>query len=91
MPAQTADLPGALGDEISAMIVQQADLQSTLVKERRGEALNSLSDNSASHGPGVDLIRLTMLAFAAPCLAHHPRRDANNPLTRSDQGLLETP
>ena len=73
------------------MIVQQPDLQGPLVKERGREALDALSDNGAGDGPGVDLIRLAWLALAAPCLTHHPRRDTNDALTRSDQRLLEAP
>ena len=91
MPAQPVDLACALGDQVRAVIVQQPDLHGPLVKERGRESLNTLPDNGTSDGPGIDLIRLARLAFASPCLTHHPRGHANDALPCSDQGLLEAP
>jgi hypothetical protein len=73
------------------MVMQEADLHGSLIKERSREALNALSDHSTRDSPSVDLIRLARLTLTAPCLAHHPWGNANDPLTRRDQRLLKAP
>ena len=81
--------PGALGDEVLAVIGEQPDLHRSLVEVGGGEALHAVLDDGPSDGERVDLVRLAGLALAAPRGAHPLRRHPHDPLAGRDQRLLE--
>lgn len=56
VPAQAVLNPGALGDEILAMIEQQLGLKRWAVQTRTGQVLHALTNGSLSHGGGVNLV-----------------------------------
>jgi hypothetical protein len=89
MPAQPVLDPGALGDQVLAVVAEQPDLHRLLVEVGGGKALDAVLD----HGPGdrerVDLVRLARLALAAAGGAHPLWRHAHDPLAGRDQRLLE--
>src|SRR5687767_4286131 len=91
MPAQPVLHPGALGDEILAVIGEQADLHRCLIEVGGGEALNAVLDHRPRNRERVDLVRLARLALPSPRGAHPVRRHAHDPLTGRDQHLLEPP
>jgi transposase len=88
MPAQPVDRPGALGDQIAAVIEQQPDLHRLLVQIRDWEPLDPVLDHRTRDRKRVDLIGLARLALALARGAHPVRRD---PLARGQQRLLEPP
>jgi hypothetical protein len=91
MPAQPVLHPGALGDEILAVIGEQPDLHRALIEVRGGKALHAVLDHRPGDRERVDLIRLARLALPAPGSTHPVRSDADDQLPGRDQRLLEPP
>ena len=91
MPAKPVLHSGALGDQIVAVIGQEADLHRLLVQERCREPVHPVFDDRASDRQRVDPVRLPDSPLTAPGLPHHLRRDADHPLTGRDQRLFKTP
>ena len=91
MPPQPVDRAGALDDEIMTVIEQQADLHRLLVQIRDRELLDSVLDDRPRDRERVDLIRLARLPLPLAGGAHPVRRDPHDPLTGSQQRLLQTP
>jgi hypothetical protein len=56
MPPQPIDRPGSLGDEIVAVIEQQADLHRPLVQIRDREPLDAILDDRSGDRERVDLV-----------------------------------
>jgi hypothetical protein len=58
MRAQPVDHPGALADQLVAIVVEDPDLHRLLVTERGREALDPIADRDQRDPPRVDSIRL---------------------------------
>ena len=89
MPPQPVHSAGAFGDQILAMIEQQADLHRLLVQIRDREPLDAVLDDRAGDRQRVDLIGLARLALPLPRGTHPVRRHPHDPLARRKQRLLE--
>ena len=89
MPAQPVDHPGALGDDLIAVIAQHADLQRVLVGERHREALDPVAHHGQRDSARVDRIGLPGLARDLAGLAGHRGRHADHPLASGDQRGLQ--
>jgi hypothetical protein len=89
MPPKPVHGPCSLGDEIGAMIEQQADLDRPLVQIRDREPLDPVTYDRAGDRERVDLIGLARLALPVARGAHPMRRDAHDPLAGGQQRLLE--
>jgi hypothetical protein len=89
VPAQPADLAGALGNQVRAMIGEQPDLHRTLVEECGRKALYALAQHRSRDSPRIELIGLPRLAFHTSRLAHHLRRDTHHSLANRQQRLLK--
>ena len=64
MPAQPVDRAGALGDELVAIVAEQADLHRLLVEERGREPLDTVSDRGAGDRERVDRDPTSRFALA---------------------------
>ncbi len=91
MPPQPVDGAGALGDEIVAVIEQQADLHRLLVNVRDRKPLDTVLDDRACDRERIDLVGLARLALCLARGAHPVRRHADDPLAGRQQRLLEPP
>jgi hypothetical protein len=91
MPAQPVHGPGPLGDEILAVIEQQADLHRPLVQVRDGELLDPVLDHRAGDRERVDLIGLARLALPLARGTHPLRCHPDDPLAGGQQRLLKAP
>ena len=91
MPAQAVDDPRALGDQVGAVVEEEADVHRLLVQIRDRELLDPVLDDRAAHGERVDLIGLAGLAFALARGAHAMRRDPDYPLAGRQESLLQAP
>ena len=89
MPAQPVLDPRALGDELLAVVGEQADLHRLFVEVGGGKALNAVLDHGTGDRERVDLVRLARLALATAGGAHQLWRHAHDPLAGRDQRLLE--
>jgi hypothetical protein len=89
VPAQPVDHPGALADDLVAVVAQHPDLQRVLVGERHREAVAPVSDARQRDRACVDRIRLPRLAGDLARLAGHRRRHPDHPFTGRDQRRLQ--
>ncbi len=89
MPAQPVDRASPLGDEIAAMIEQQADLHRLPVQVRDRELLDPVLDDGPGDRERVDLVGLARLALTLAGRAHPLRRDTHDPLAGRQQRLLQ--
>jgi hypothetical protein len=89
MPAQPIHDPGALGDQVASVIADQPDVHRPLVQIRNWELLHPIFDDRAGNRQRVDLIGLARLALALARSDHPLRRDADDPLARRQQRLLQ--
>jgi hypothetical protein len=79
VPPQAVHGPGALSDEIVAVIEQRTDLHRLLVQIRDRELLETVLDDRSGDRERVDLLRLARLALPFAGSAHPLRRDAHDP------------
>ncbi len=89
MPPQSVAHARALGDEVVAVIEQQADLHCLLVQIRGREAVGPVLDDRAGDRERVDLVRLPRLTLPAPGGAHPLGCDAHDPFAGGQQRLLQ--
>lgn len=89
MPPQPVHSASPLGDQIFAMIEQQADLHRPLIQIRDRELLDPVLDDRAGVRERVDLVRLAWLALTFARGAHPMRRDPEDPLAGGQQRLLK--
>ena len=66
MPAQPLLIAAAGGDEVLAVVDQQADVKRGAVEVSAGELLDSFLERGAGDCEGVDRVRLAPLARGAP-------------------------
>ena len=89
MPAQPLLIAAAGGDQVLAVVDQQANVERGAVQVRAGELLDSFLERGAGDAERVDRVRLAALARGAPGAGHVLRRDAHDPLAAGDQEPLE--
>jgi hypothetical protein len=62
MPAQPLLVTGSCGDQILAMVDQQANVERGAVQVRSGEVVESVLERGAGDAERVDRVRLAALA-----------------------------
>jgi hypothetical protein len=88
MPAQPVHRARALGDEIAAVIQQQADLHRLLIEIHHRKLFDPVLDDRSGDRERVDLIRLARLSLPLSRGAHPVRSDPHDPLASGQQHLL---
>ena len=91
MPPQPIDGAGAIGDQVFAMIRDQADLHRLLVQVGDRKLLDTVTYDRAGDRQRIDLVRLARLALALARGAHPMRRHPHDPLAGGHQRLLKAP
>lgn len=89
VPTQPPLLVGAIGDQVVAVVEQQADLECPLVEVRRRQPLDALPERGPSDRERVNQVGLPARPRAATRARHQLRRDAHHPLATSDKEPLE--
>lgn len=89
MPAQPAADAGALGDQVVAVVDQQAQLARLTVEPGDGQI--RLAQGGTGDRQGIDGVGLALLATAAASTGHQARRDADSALAGPQQVDLEPP
>jgi hypothetical protein len=89
VPPESVSEPGALADELIAIVGQHPDLHRLLVQERSREALHTLPERRAGDRRRVDRIGLPRLAATAPRAVGQRRRHPDDPLTVRYQRPLQ--
>ena len=89
MPAQPLLIAAAGGDEVLAVVDQQADVKRGAVEVSAGELLDSFLERGAGDCEGVDRVRLAPLARGAPGAGHVLGSHTDDPLAAGDQEPLE--
>ena len=91
MPPQPVHDPGPLGDEIVAVVEQQADLHRRLVQIGDRELLDPVLNDRTRDRQRIDLIGLARLALPLAGSSHPVRSDPDDPLARRQERLLKPP
>lgn len=87
VPAQPALDPGALGDQVPAMVDQQPHLAGGTVELGDGQAV--VTQGGEGDCLGVDRVGLARLASATSGAGHQPGRDAHHTCAGAEQVTLE--
>ena len=89
MPAEPLLILSASGDEILAMVDQQANIHRGAVEVRSGELADSFLERGARDAERVDRVRLAALARGAPGACHVLGGDPHDSLAAGDQEPLK--
>jgi hypothetical protein len=91
VPAQAVLDPGALGDEVLAVVDEQLDLLGFVVDGRRRQAVDALPERRAGDRDGVERVRLAGAALRAPPISLGATRTTRSPWpTRERSSAPET-
>ena len=89
MPAQSLLVAGAGGDQVLAVVDQQANIERRAVQVRSGELVESFLERGARDAERVDRVGLAAIARGAAGARHVLGRDPHDPLAAGDQEPLE--
>ena len=84
MPAQPVDHPGALADDLIAVVAEHADLQRLLVGERHRETLEPVAQDRQRDRASVDRVALSGLTGDLARPSSHRSRHPDHPFPGSD-------